>query len=87
LQLITPNRMRATISALYLVLVNLVGLTAGPLITGALTDYVFHDKGAVGVSAGIVGGASALIALFAFVSLAKPFKRAAAEQLDPLPPI
>lgn len=80
LQLITPNRMRATVSALYLVLVNLVGLTAGPLITGMFTDYVFQDKGAVGISAAIVGTASALVAAIAFALLSKPFVKAAEAQ-------
>jgi MFS family permease len=84
LQLITPNRMRATISALYLVLVNLVGLTAGPIVTGALTDYVFHDKGAVGWSAAIVGFSSAVIAAVAFLGVRAPFRRAVAAQLDPI---
>lgn len=77
LQLITPNRMRATVSALYLLIVNLVGLTAGPLVTGALTDYTFHDKAAVGVSAAITATAAALISAVAFVALLKPFTRAA----------
>ncbi len=80
LQLVTPNRMRATVSALYLVLVNLVGLTAGPIVTGMFTDYVFQDKGAVGISAAIVGTASALIAALAFALLSKPFVRAAEAQ-------
>ena len=80
LQLITPNRMRATVSALYLVLVNLVGLTAGPIVTGMFTDYVFQEKGAVAISAAIVGTTSALIAALAFSLLAKPFVRAAEAQ-------
>ena len=79
LQAITPNRMRATVSALYLLLVNLVGLTAGPVITGALTDYVFRDKVAVGLSAGIVGCVSAAIAAGAFALLIKPFRAALAD--------
>lgn len=78
LQLITPNRMRATVSAIYLVLINLVGLTAGPLVTGAFTDYVFRDKGAVGISAALVGAVSAVIAAAAFALLFRPFRAAAA---------
>lgn len=74
LALITPNRMRATVSALYLVVVNLVGLTMGPIVTGALTDYVFHDKGAVGVSASIVGTASAAVAALCFLLVARPYR-------------
>ena len=77
LQLITPNRMRAMISAIYLVLVNLIGLMAGPVATGALTDYVFHDHEAVGYSAAIVCAASVLIAALAFIGLLKPFRAAA----------
>jgi MFS family permease len=80
LQLITPNRMRATISALYLVLVNLVGLTIGPLVTGVFTDYVFRDKGAVGYSAAIVGACSAVVAALAFWSLLKPYRAEAEAQ-------
>ena len=76
LALMTPNRMRATTSALYLLLVNLVGLTCGPTLVGVLTDYVFHDPKAVGVSISIVGSGSALIALAALLTLRKPFARA-----------
>ena len=77
LQLITPNRKRATVSALYLLLVNLVGLTAGPVLTGVLTDYVFHESGAVGYSAAIVAAAASVLALSAFVAVLKPFTVAA----------
>ena len=76
LQLITPNRMRAMTSALYLVLVNLVGLMAGPVITGALTDYVFRSPGAVGFSGAIVSATSVMIAAIAFAALRKPFRAA-----------
>jgi MFS family permease len=78
LQLITPNRMRAAVSALYLLFANLVGLAAGPVLTGALTDYVFRDPSAVGRSAVIVGITSALIAAAAFGLLLRPFRAAVA---------
>ena len=77
LQLMTPNRMRAMISALYLVLVNLIGLMAGPVATGALTDYVFRDRAAVGWSAALVCAASVVVAATAFAFLLKPFRAAA----------
>lgn len=80
LQLITPNRMRAMTSAIYLVLVNLVGLTAGPVITGALTDYVFRMPGAVGYSSAIVCIASVVVAALAFAMLLRPFRAAVAAQ-------
>lgn len=43
LQEITPNRMRASISAGYMLLVNLVGAAGGPLAIAIVTDYWFKD--------------------------------------------
>ena len=40
---VTPNRMRALASALYLFTVNLLGLVFGPLSVALLTDKFFHD--------------------------------------------
>ena len=43
LQRITPNRMRAQLSALMLFMTNLFGLALGPSVVAALTDFVFGD--------------------------------------------
>jgi MFS family permease len=43
LQALTPNRMRALVSAGYMLLVNLVGGTLGPTVVALITDYGFHD--------------------------------------------
>ena len=43
LQDITPNRMRALVSAGYMVLVNLIGATLGPTAVGFVTDFWFGD--------------------------------------------
>ncbi|MBO9581354.1 MAG: MFS transporter [Sphingobium sp.] len=43
IQLITPNRARAQVSALYITVTTLVGLALGPIIIGAVTDYLFSD--------------------------------------------
>jgi hypothetical protein len=43
LQNITPNRMRAQISALMLFMTNLFGLAIGPSAVAAITDFVFAD--------------------------------------------
>jgi MFS family permease len=76
LQLITPNGNRAMMSALYLLGINIVGLTVGPTLTGVLTDYVFQDKAAVGYSAAIVGVAGALLAAALFGLLIPRFRQA-----------
>ena len=40
---VTPNQMRAQCSAMYYLVVNLVGLTLGPTGVAMFTDYVFQD--------------------------------------------
>ena len=81
LQQITPNRMRAVVSAFYLFLLNLIGIGLGPTITALITDYIFANEGAVGFSIAITAGASGLLgALILWFGL-KPFRAEAAVQL------
>jgi MFS family permease len=68
IQEIVPNRMRGQASAIYLFLVNLIGLGVGPTAVAVITDYVFHDDQAVRWSILIVaafGAFSAMALLFA----------------------
>lgn len=55
IQEIVPNEMRAQTSAIYLFVVNLVGLGLGPTAVALVTDYVFADDLAVRYSLVIVG--------------------------------
>jgi len=50
LQRITPNRMRAQVSAVMLFMTNLFGLALGPSAVAAITDFVFADDGALSLS-------------------------------------
>jgi len=43
LPIISPNRIRAQVVAVYLLIANLLGFTLGPTSVGLLTDYVFKD--------------------------------------------
>ena len=47
LQNITPNRMRAQVSALMLFMTNLFGLAIGPSAVAAITDFVFASDAAL----------------------------------------
>jgi MFS family permease len=47
LMVVTPNQMRAQASALYYLVVNLVGLTIGPTGIALFTDRVFRDDSMV----------------------------------------
>jgi len=54
LQNITPNRMRAQVSALMLFMTNLFGLALGPSAVAMLTDFVFGDDQALSYSLAIL---------------------------------
>ena len=50
LQLMTPNRMRGQVIAVYQLFGNLIGLGLGPTVVAATTDYVFGYDEAIGKS-------------------------------------
>lgn len=54
LQRITPNRMRAQVSALMLFMTNLFGLALGPTAVASLTDFVFQDDAALAQSLAVL---------------------------------
>jgi len=53
LQLMAPNRMRAQVTALFFLAMNLFGITGGATLVALLTDYVFGDDQAVDFSMSI----------------------------------
>ena len=61
IQQIMPNPMRAQASSIYLFVVNMIGLGAGPMAVAFFTDKVFHDDNAVRYSILIVATAAHLI--------------------------
>jgi MFS family permease len=55
IQEMMPNVMRGQASALYLFVINLIGLGLGPTAVAVMTDYVFHNDNAVHYSLLVVG--------------------------------
>ena len=43
LQEMMPNNLRGQMSAIYLFVINLIGLAVGPLVLALMTDYVFDE--------------------------------------------
>ena len=78
LQSITPNQMRAQISAMYLFIVNLIGIGAGPTVTALITDYVFKDDQAVRYSMSAVSAVGSLGAVLILWIGLRPFRESAA---------
>jgi hypothetical protein len=80
LQLITPNRLRAQISAAWMLFLNIITAGLGPTAVGWINDAVFGDPLAVGLSIAAVNTVSvALGGLILFATL-KPFRLAVEQQ-------
>jgi nitrate/nitrite transporter NarK len=78
IQFVTPARMRATASSLYLCVLNLVGLGGGPTLVAVFTDYLFADDLAVGRSLALASAIVSLPAIALFWWGLPHFRRAAA---------
>jgi MFS family permease len=75
LQQVVPNEMRAHVSAMYLFVVNIIGLGLGPTVIALLTDRVFHNDNMLRYSLLIAcTGAYLLAALLWWLGL-KPYRR------------
>jgi MFS family permease len=60
---VTPNEYRAQISAVYLFVVNALGLGVGPTLVPFINEHVFHDPLKIRYSMVMVASSSAAIAL------------------------
>jgi MFS family permease len=47
---VTPNEMRGQVSALYLLVINFLGIGIGPTVPALFTDYLFRDEAMLGAS-------------------------------------
>lgn len=79
LQLITPNEVRAQITAVYFFVANLIGLGLGPTAIASVTDFIFADDSALRFSIALVAGIGmALAAIVLWLGL-RPYARSALE--------
>lgn len=82
LQVITPNEMRGLVSALYLFVLNIIGLGMGPSVIAFFTDFVFTDPMKLGWSITATAlGALSLSTFFLFRCL-KPYRTIAGTRND-----
>jgi MFS family permease len=81
IQDLVPNRMRGQTSALYLFIVNLVGLGIGPTAVALFTDRVFGDDAAVHQSLAIVMATAQIIG-FTLLARGRLHYRASLEQIQ-----
>jgi spore maturation protein SpmA len=79
LMTITPNQMRAQVSAVYYLVVNVIGLTAGPTGVALFTDYVFRDEAALRYSLLVVTVAGGVFAILLLSYNLRHYRAACAE--------
>ena len=61
IQMIFPNEVRGTVSAILLLSLNLLGLTLGTLLPGLLDDRLFHDEQMLGSSIAITAAVATVV--------------------------
>jgi MFS family permease len=79
---VTPNQMRAQCSALYYLVVNLVGLTLGPTGVAMFTDYVFQDLTALRYSIACVSVLAGAVAVTLLMYNLRHYRTAYLESLS-----
>lgn len=63
LQIVTPNRMRGMATAIYVLIISMIGMGIAPTLIAFVTDYVMRDERRVGESMGLVCGIAAITAV------------------------
>ena len=76
LQAIAPNRLRARVMALYLLVANLIAFTLGPTGVALISDFLLRDPAKIGIA---IGALSALVVPLGALALllARPAYQAA----------
>lgn len=73
LPLVAPNRLRAQVVAVYLLIANLLGNTVGPTGVGAMTDYIFKDEARLGDAISLVAPILYIIGAIIAALAIKPY--------------
>ncbi len=81
LMMIVPNQLRAQTTAIYYFVINVLGLTLGPLMIALCTDRLFGDDSMLRYSISIVSGCAGILAL-GFLVVNIPHFRASVIEAD-----
>jgi MFS family permease len=61
LQFMAPNRMRAQVTALFFLSMNILGITGGTTLVALSTDFIFQDDAMVGYSMSLISVAGTIL--------------------------
>ncbi|MEQ1488991.1 MAG: MFS transporter [Terricaulis sp.] len=87
LAIVAPAALRGQLVALYLMISNLLGLTLGPLLVALLTDNVFRDDAAVGLSLSVLPLLTTPLAIAGILLCWGPYRRANTRAEEQSPPM
>jgi MFS family permease len=79
LMMIVPNQLRAQTTAIYYFVINVLGLTIGPLAIAMFTDSVFQNESMLRYSISIVSGGAGVLALGFLIANIKHFRASVIE--------
>lgn len=80
MQILPPNQLRAQVSALFLLISNLVGLGLGTTAVALLTDRLFRDPAAVGHSMSLLIGVATLACIGLLAAGCGKYRRSLARE-------
>ncbi|WP_435121436.1 spinster family MFS transporter [Amycolatopsis thermoflava] len=80
MQVLSPNQMRAQVSAIFLLISNLIGLALGTTLVALVTDRVFGDPKMVGSSLSIVYGLASVLTVLLLWRGCRHFRRSVAAE-------
>ncbi len=75
-QEIMPNQVRALASAIFLFILNMVGLAIGPTMVALFTDYLFQDESLIRYSLMLLYLIAGSLGTICFWAALKPYRRA-----------
>lgn len=82
IQIITPNEMRAQLSAIYLFTISVVGAGFGPLFVALITDFVFTDESMLRYAMVLTTACLGPIGLFLTWMAMRPYGEVVSKILD-----
>ena len=73
---VAPSRIRGRLSALFLMVTNLLGLAVGPWVVAYMTEQLFHDDQAIRYSLAILAAVGHSLALLCMLAARRPYRAA-----------
>ena len=87
MQILPPNQLRAQVSALFLLISNLIGLGLGTTAVAMLTDRWFRNPAAVGQSMSVLVGVATVLCILLLAAGCKHYRRSLNQEAQEAPPL